>query len=188
MLRFSLILISSVNDSPPKNRVRTTSSSERSEQPLKVTREIIDNNLNNQLQGATTVSQHEGPSETTTQYTLHHQPPKNSINLYLESMPSVIQGTEVAKSERSSESTPGTQFKSSAVSISEHDLPHDLPPYGIVSIQEDTAPPEITGEPHGIANILSSAAPVRTSEQSSILKGKTSFPSAFPLAPALTLN
>ncbi|KAF8817645.1 hypothetical protein BYT27DRAFT_7125939 [Phlegmacium glaucopus] len=80
-------------------------------------------------------------------------------------MPSVIQGTEVTTFERSS--TPGTQLESSAVSISEHDPPHELPPHGSVSIQEDTAPLEITGEPHGIANILSSAAPTGTSEQSS---------------------
>jgi hypothetical protein len=102
--------------------------------------EIVD--VNDQLQGATTVSQHEGLLETTTQYT--HQPPQNPIIPYLASMPSVIQGTEVTTFERSS--TSGMQLESSAVSISEHDLPHELPLHGNVLIQEDTAPPEITGE------------------------------------------
>ncbi|KAF8810544.1 hypothetical protein BYT27DRAFT_7240700 [Phlegmacium glaucopus] len=154
-----------VNLSPPKNRVRTTSSFERL---LKVPTAIIDDN--NQLRGATTVSQHEGPSESTTQYTPHHQPPQNSIIPYLESMSSVIQGTEVTTFERSS--TPGTPLEGSAVSTSEHDLPYELPPHGNVSIQEYTGshqptPPEITGEPHGIADILSSAVFTGTSEQSS---------------------
>jgi hypothetical protein len=62
-----------------------------------------------------------------------------------------------------------------------------------VSIQEDTGshqptPPEITEEPHGIANILSSAVFTGTSKQSSqkgLLKGNTWFHFAFP--PALTL-
>jgi hypothetical protein len=99
----------------------------------------------------------------------------------------IIQGTEETTSKRSS--TPGTQLESSAVSISEQDLPHELrlvPPHGNVSIQEDTAPLEITGEPHGI---LSSAAPAGTREQSSrkgLLKGKILFCFAFP--PALTLR
>jgi hypothetical protein len=97
----------------------------------------------------------------------------------------VIQGTKETTSERSS--TPGTQLESSAVSISEHDLPYELlPPHGSVSIQEVTAPLEITGEPHGI---LSSAAPAGTREQSSqkgLLKGKTWFRFAFP--PALILR
>jgi hypothetical protein len=65
----------------------------------------------------------------------HHQLPPNPVIPYLES---------------------------SAVSISEHDLPHELvPPHGSVSIQEDTASLEITGEPHGI---LLSAAPAGTRE------------------------
>jgi hypothetical protein len=173
------LLSSSVNVSPPKDRVRTTSNSER---PLKVPTEIV--NDNNQLQGTAPVSQHEGLSGATTQHTSHHHPPQNPIIPYLESMP-IIQGTEETTSERSS--TPGTQLESSAVSISEHDLPHELlPPYGSVSIQEVTAPLEITGEPHGI---LSSAAPAGTREQSSrkgLLKGKTWFRFAFP--PALTLR
>jgi hypothetical protein len=172
------LLSSSVNVLPPKIRVRTTSSSERSERSLKVPTEIIDDN--NQLQGATTVSKHEGPSETTTQYSLHHQPPQNPIISYLEPMPSVIQGTEVTTFERGS--TPGTQLESSAVSISEHDLLYELPPpHGNVSIQENTAshqptPPEITGEPHGNANILSPALFTDTNERSirkGLLKGKT---------------
>jgi hypothetical protein len=135
---------SSVNASPLKNRVRTTSTSER---PLKVPTEIV-----NQLQGTATVSQ---------------------------PMPN-IQGTEATTSERSL--TPGTQLESSAVSISEHDLPYELP-HGNVSIQEDTGshqptPPEITEEPHGIANILSSAVFTGTSKQSNrkgLLKGITWF-------------
>ncbi|KAF8813036.1 hypothetical protein BYT27DRAFT_6395537 [Phlegmacium glaucopus] len=113
------LLSSSVNVSSPKNRVRTTSSSER---PLEVPMATIDDN--NQLQGATTVSRHEGPSESATQYTPHHQSPQNPIIPYLESMPSVIQRTEVTTFEQSS--TPGTQLESSAVLISEHDLPHEL--------------------------------------------------------------
>jgi hypothetical protein len=170
------LLSSSVNVSP---RVRTTSSPER---PLNIPTEIIDSN---QLQGATTVSQHEDPLETTTQYTLHHQP----IIPYLELMP---KGTEFTSFEDSS--TPGTQLESSAVSISEHDLSYELPPHGNVSIQEDTrshqpTPLENTGEPHGIANIFSSAAPAATSEQSSrkgLLKGKTWF--CFAFSPTLTLQ
>jgi hypothetical protein len=81
----------------------------------------------------------------------------------------------------------GPQLDSSAVSISEHDLPHELvPPHGSVSTRYVTAPLEITGEPHAI---LSSAAPAGTREQSSqkgLLKGKTWFRFAFP--PALTLR
>jgi hypothetical protein len=143
---------SSVNASPLKNRVRTTSTSER---PLKVPTEIV-----NQLQGTATVSQ---------------------------PMPN-IQGTEATTSERSL--TPGTQPESSDVSISEHDLPYELPPHDNVSIQEDTGshqptPPETTEEPHGIANIHSSAVFTGTSEQLSrkgLLKGNTWFRFAFPLA------
>jgi hypothetical protein len=165
------LLSSSVNVSPPKDRVRTTSNSE---QPLKVPTEIV--NDNNQFQGTATVSQHKGPS--------HHHPHQNPIIPYLEPM-SNIQGTEETTSERSL--TPGTQLESSAVSISEHDLPHELvPPRGSMSTQEDAAPLEITGEPHAI---LSSAAPAGIREQSSrkgLLKGKTWFRFAFP--PALTLR
>jgi hypothetical protein len=170
-------LSSSGNVSSPKNRVRTTTSSE---QPLKVPTEIV--NDNNRLQGTATVSLHDGPSDATTQHTSHHQPPQNPIITYLESIPSVIQAT----SERSL--TPGTQFESSAVLISEHDLPHDLPhelvlPHGSVSIQEDTASLEITGEPHGI---LSSAAGTR--EQSSrkgLLEGNTWFLFCLSTRPSL---
>jgi hypothetical protein len=140
------LLSFSVNVSPPKDRVRTTSSSERS---LKVATEIVNDNT----QGTTTVSQ---------------------------PMPN-IQGTEATTSERSL--TPGMQLESSAVSMSEHDLPCELPPHGNVSIQEDTGshqptPPESTEEPHGIANILSSAVFTGTSKQSSrkgLLKGNTWF-------------
>jgi hypothetical protein len=103
-----------------------------------------------------------------------------------------IQGTEETTSERSS--TPGKQLESSAVSITEHDLPYELPPHGNVTIQEDTGshrptPPEITEEPHGVANILSSAVFTGISKQSSqksLLKGNTWFRFAFP--PALTLQ
>jgi hypothetical protein len=162
-----------VNVSPP---VRTTSSPER---PLKAPTEIIDDS--NQLQGAFTVSQHEGPSEIMSQYTLHHHPPQkgqNPITPYLESMPSIIQGTEITSFERSS--TPGTQLERSAVSISEDDLSYELPPHGNVSVQEDTGshqptPLEIAGDPHGIANILSPAVSTGTGEQSrrkGLLKGK----------------
>jgi hypothetical protein len=174
------LLSSSVNVSPPRDRVRTTSNSER---PLKVPTEIV--NDNNQLQGTGPISQHEGPSDATTQHTSHHHPHQNPIIPFLESMP-IIQGTEGTTSERSS--TPRTQLESSAVSISEHDLPHELvPPHGSASIQEVTAPLEITGERHGI---LSSAAPAGTREQlassrKGLLKGKTWFHFAFP--PALTL-
>jgi hypothetical protein len=164
---------------PPKDRVRTTSNSER---PLKVPTEIV--NDNNQLQGTAPVTQHEGPSDVTTQHTSHYHPTQNPIIPYLEPMPN-IQGTEETTSERSS--TPGTQLESSAVSITEHDLLHELvPPHGSVSTQEDTASLEITGEPHGI---LSSAAPAGTREQSSrkgLLKGDTWSRFAFP--PALTLR
>jgi hypothetical protein len=157
------LLSSSVNVSPPKDRVRTTSNSER---PLKVPTEIV--NDNNQLQGTAPVSQHEGPSEVTTQHTSHYHPTQNPITPYLEPM----SNTEETTSERSS--TPGTQLESSAVSISDHDLLHELvPPHGSVSAQEDTASLEITGEPHGV---LSSAAPAGTREQSSqkgLLKGNT---------------
>jgi hypothetical protein len=55
-------------------------------------------------------------------------------------------------------------------------------------IQEDTAPPEITGEPHSIANILSSTAPAGTSEQlcrKGLLKGKSWF--RFCLSTSFTL-
>jgi hypothetical protein len=173
------LLSSSVNVSSPEDRVRTTSNSER---PLKVPTEIV--NDNNQLQGTAPVSQHEGPSGATTQHTSHHVPTQNPIIPCLESMP-IIQGTEETTSERSLMS--GTQLESPAVLISEHDLPHDLlPPHGSVSIQEDAAPLEITGEPHGI---LISAAPTGTGEQSSrkgLLKGKILFCFAFP--PALTLR
>jgi hypothetical protein len=90
-----------------------------------------------------------------------------------------IKATEETTSEHSS--MPGTQLESSAVSISEHDLQYELPPYGNLSIQEDTGshqpmPPEITEAPHGIANILSSAVFTGTSKQSSqkgLLKGNT---------------
>jgi hypothetical protein len=167
------LLSSLVNVSPPKDR--TTSNSE---QPLKVPTEIV--NDNTQLQG-TAFSQHEGPSDATTQHTSHHHPPKNPIIPYPETMPNV-QGTEETTSERSL-----TQLESSAVSFSEHDLPHELVLlHGSVSTQEDTAPLEITGEPH---DILSSAAPADTREQSSrkgSLKGKTWFRFAFP--PVLTLR
>jgi hypothetical protein len=173
------LLSSSVNVSaklPPKNRLRTTTNSER---PLTVSTESVDNN--NQLQGATTISQHEGFSEAATQYTLHHQLHENPVISYIEST-----------SERSS--TLGTKLESSPVSISEHDLPYELPPHGNVSIQEDTGshqptPPEITRESHDIANILSSAVFTGTSEQSSrkgLLKSKTFFRFAF--APTLTLR
>jgi hypothetical protein len=169
-------LSSSGNVSPPKNRVRTASSSEK---PLKVPTEIVNDN-----QGTATVSQHDGPSDATTQHTSRHQPPQNPIIPYLESIPSVIQGTEETTSERSL--TPGTQLKSSAVLISEHDLPHELvPPHGSVSIQEATASLETTGEPHGI---LSSAAPAGTREQSSrkgLLKGNTWFLFCLSTCPSL---
>jgi hypothetical protein len=178
------LLSSSVNVSP---RVRTTSSPERPERPLNVPTEIIDDT--NQLQGATTGSQHwhEGTSETTTQYTLHpgHQPFQKGQN-------PIIRGPEVTSFEFSS--TPGKQLESSTVSISEHDLSYELPPHGNVSIQKDTrshqpTPPEITGDPPDIANILSSAVLTGTSEQSSqkhLLKGKIWF--CFAFSPALTLQ
>jgi hypothetical protein len=137
-------------------------------------------NDNSQLQGTATVSQ---PSDAT-QHASHHHPPQNPIIPYLQPMPN-IQGTEETTSECSS--TPGTQLESSAVSISEHDLPHELvPPHGSVSTQEGTAPLGITGELHAI---LSSAAPAGTREQSirkGLLKGKTWFRFAFP--PGLTLR
>ncbi|KAF8815812.1 hypothetical protein BYT27DRAFT_7238250 [Phlegmacium glaucopus] len=83
---------------------------------------------------------HEGPSESTIQYTPHQQPPQNLITPYLESMPSVVQGTEgiAMTSERSS--TPGT----SNVSIPEE------------TASQQPASPEITGELYDNANILSS--------------------------------
>jgi hypothetical protein len=90
-------------------------------------------------------------------------------------MPSIIQGTEVTSSKRSS--TPGTQLESSAVLM--HDLSYE--PHGNVSIQEDTSshqptPPEIARDLHGIANIVSSAVFTGINEQSrrkGLLKGKT---------------
>jgi hypothetical protein len=108
-------------------------------------------------------------------------------------MPSIIQGTEVTTFERSS--TPGTQLESSAVSISEHDLPYELPPFSNTSIQDtgshQPTPPEIASDPHGIANILSSAVFAGTSEQSSrkgLLKGKTSFVLPFHLSSLCELD
>ncbi|KAF8962060.1 hypothetical protein BDZ97DRAFT_1826140 [Flammula alnicola] len=117
------------------------------------------------------VSQHEGRLESTIQYTPHQRPPQNPIIPYLESMPSVVQGTEGTATTSEHSSTPGTPLKSSAVSISEVDLPYELPRHSNVSIPEDTAshqppPPEITEEPQGIANTISAAAFTGTSEQS----------------------
>jgi hypothetical protein len=77
----------------------------------------------------------------------------------------------------------GTRLDGSAVSISEHDLPNELPPHIDVSIPEDTAshqpvPSEITGELQSDANVLPSAVFAGTSEQlgrKGLLKGKVSF-------------
>lgn len=68
-----------------------------------------------------------------------------------------------------------------------------MPLHGNVSIPEDNvshqpAPPNITGEPHGIAKILSSPVFTSSREQSSqiiVLKGKDWC--HFALPPALTL-
>ncbi|KAF8962055.1 CHAT domain-containing protein [Flammula alnicola] len=97
----------------------------------------------------------------------------SSVNVsFPKNMPSVVQGTEGTVMTSEHNSTPATPLESSAVSISEVDLPYELPRHSNVSISEDTAshqptPPEITEEPQGIATTISSAVFTGTSEQSS---------------------
>ena len=87
----------------------------------------------------------------------------------------------------------GTRLGGSAASISEHDLPDELPHIN-VSIPKDTAPHQptpskFTGGLQADANIILSAVSTSTGKQSSrkcLLKGKSWFCFAFPLA--LTLR
>ncbi|KAF8813254.1 hypothetical protein BYT27DRAFT_6379806 [Phlegmacium glaucopus] len=73
-----------VNVLPPENQVPTTSSSER---PLKVSTVIIDDN--NQPQGATIVSQHEGPLEASYKgQMLRHSNAVQSLERHSKAQPS----------------------------------------------------------------------------------------------------
>ena len=110
----------------------------------------------------------------------------------LEAQTAIIKEGTITMSEHSSLN--GTRFDGSAASISDHDLPNELPANINVSIPKDTAshqptPSKFTGELQADANIISSAVSTSTSEQSSrkcFLKGKSWFCSAFPLT--LTLR
>jgi len=105
----------------------------------------------------------------------------------LESPTAIIKEGTITTSEHSLH---GTRLDGSAASISEHDLPKELPANINVSTPKDTAsqptPSQITGELQGDANIISSAVSTGTGEQSSrkcLLKGKSWLCVAFPPAP-----
>ena len=144
-----------------EKRGQTTSISER---PLKVPTVIIDDK-----NSATTSQKHEGPPEsrTRTQSYLHQSTPQNLVVPSLGDIPSVVQGTDDIVT------TSGTPLHGNV-----------LIPEANVSSQR--APPDVTEEPQGTENDLSSTGTSVPSGEKGLLKGKAGFRFAF--SPALTLR
>ena len=144
-----------------EKRGRTTSISE---QPLKVPTVIIDDKND-----ATTSQKHEEPPDSRTQSHLHQSTPQNLVVPSIGDIPGVVQGTDDIVT------TSGT------------------PLHGNVLIPEANAsgrqaPPDVTEEPHGTENVLSSTGTSVPSGEKGLLKGKFGFRFAFSLALTLRLR
>jgi len=130
-----------------------------------------------ELQNATTVSACR-PAENATQYPV--KSPQSPI-MHSESMPGLAQRAEDTVAVCANSSVPGTPLEISA--LSQPDVPYEQPPSDNLSTPKDTVgglahqstPPEITEEPHGIANIFSSSIFTGASEdlnRKAFLKGR----------------
>ena len=135
--------------------------------------EIVDEE--SEPQSATAVSACR-PAENATQHPV--KSPQNPIMPYSESMPSLAQRAKDIVAVCANSSVPGTLLEISPLS-----QPYEQPPPDNLSTPKDTVgrlshqstPPEITEEPHGIANIFSSTSASEDLNRKGFLKGRPCF-------------